>query len=216
MYDMLGMNIINRGGYNFKRPEDYNSDKFFKEWDEFLDIRRNIYFTKNKRLINTRRRFQSNYSNIAWGQGELMATPLHLAKMSGAIANKDSLQPSRFLFKAWNKPSQKEPALALSKYAGASELMSGYMKEQSAKVSGASGLQVFGKTGSPERDKLIKQNGKTIRKRVTDAWYTFYVPSPRLGAPIAFAIRIEEIGNSEFAKQLAIDMLKQLKAAGYF
>ncbi|HMR85134.1 MAG TPA: hypothetical protein PKE30_18445, partial [Niabella sp.] len=103
-----------------------------------------------------------------------------------------------------------------SGYAGASGIMAGYMKEQSAKVSVATGLEVHGKTGSPERDKLIKQNGKTVRKRVTDAWYTFYVQSPKIGAPVAFAIRIEEIGNSESAKQLAIEMLKELKASGYF
>ena len=216
MYDKLGMNIINRGGFNFKRPADYNSEKYFKEWAAFVEKGKNIYNTKNKNYINTRKRFNSNYSNIAWGQGELMATPLHLAKMSGAIANKDSLQPSRFLYKAWNQPLRKEPAVAISGHAGASGIMAGYMKEQSAKVSVATGLEVFGKTGSPERDKLIKQNGKTVRKRVTDAWYTFYVQSPKIGAPVAFAIRIEEIGNSESAKQLAIEMLKELKASGYF
>ncbi|WP_346239162.1 FtsW/RodA/SpoVE family cell cycle protein [Niabella insulamsoli] len=216
LYDLLGMNIINRGGFNFKRPEDYNSEKYFKEWNSFLDDGRQVYFTKNRRLVNTRKRFQSHYSNIAWGQGELMATPLHLAKMSGAIANKDSLMPSRFLFRSWNEPEHLDPALPIAKHAGASNIMAGFMKEQSAKAAAATGLAVYGKTGSPERDKIIIQNGKTIRKRVTDAWYTFYVPSPKLGAPIAFTIRIEEIGNSEFAKQLAIDMLKRLKASGYF
>lgn len=216
MYDMLGMNIINRGGFNFKKPLDYDRAANFKAWDEFLDKGRSIYNTKSQRLMNTRKRFQSNYSNIAWGQGELMATPLHLAKMSGGIANKDSLQPSRFLYKAWNKPLQQEPAVALAKNAGTAGIVSGFMKEQSAKVAAATGLEVYGKTGSPERDKLIKVKDQTIRKRITDAWYTFYVQSPKLGAPIAFAIRIEEIGNSEHAKQLAIEILKQLKASGYF
>lgn len=216
MYDLLGMNLINSGGFNFKRPVDYNSEQYFAKWKKFVENGKGIYFTKNRNIINTRKRFQSNYSNIAWGQGELMATPLHLAKMSGAIANKDSLQPSRFLYKSWDQPAQKEPAVAISKYAGASGVISGFMKEQSAKVAAATGLQVFGKTGSPERDKIIIKNSKAVPKRVTDAWYTFYVPSAKLGAPIAFAIRIEEIGNSESAKQLAIEMLKQLKAAGYF
>ncbi len=216
LYDILGMNLINRGGFNFKRPLDYDSEAYFKDWSEFVSVGKGIYNTKNKRLMNTRRRFQSNYSNIAWGQGELNATPLHLAKMSGAIANRDSLQPSRFLYKAWNMPLVKEPAVAIAKHAGVSAVIAGYMKEQSAKVSAATGLQVFGKTGSPERDKLVRLGDKTIRKRVTDAWYTFYVPSPKLGAPVAFAIRIEEIGNSESARQLAIELLNQLKAAGYF
>ncbi|MCH5686440.1 hypothetical protein LWM68_20565 [Niabella sp. W65] len=160
------MNIINRGGFNFKKPVDYNKEADFKAWNEFLDKGRGIYYTKNPRLINTRKRFQSNYSNIAWGQGELMATPLHLAKMSGGIANKDSLQPSRFLYKAWNKALQQEPALALAKHAGTSGIVAAFLKEQSAKVSAATGLEVHGKTGSPERDKLIRQKIKPSVKEL--------------------------------------------------
>ncbi len=216
LYDQLGMNLVHRGGFNFKKPADYDREKYFKEWIKYTEAGKGIYFTKNKNWMNTRKRFHSNYSNIAWGQGELMATPFHLAKMSGAIANKDSLQPSRFLYKAWNQPVPKEPATSISKYEGASSIISAFMKEQSAKVAAATALQVYGKTGSPERDKLITQNGRIIRKRITDAWYTFYVHSPKWTAPIAFAIRIEGIGNSEFAKKLAIDMLNELKAASYF
>lgn len=216
MYDKLGMNIYHRGGYFFNRPVEYDKEKYFKEWTKFLSIGKNIYFTKNKNWTNTRKRFQSNYSNIAWGQGELMATPLHLARMSAAIANDDSLQASRFLYKTWKSNIVKEDAVSISKFKGASGIMAPFMREQSATVATATGLDVHGKTGSPERDKLIMHNGKLVKKRVTDAWYTFYVPSPKLGAPIAFAIRIEEIGNSDFAKQLAVDMLKQLKASGYF
>lgn len=216
MYDLLGMNIINRGGFNFERPVNYESDLYFKAWDKFLSVGKNIYFTKNKRLMNTRKRFQSNYSNIAWGQGELMSTPLHLAKITSAIANDDTLVPPRFLFKTWKNPVPKQSGIAISKYKGASSVLSTFMKEQSSGVAAATGLDVRGKTGSPERDKLIKENNKTMRKRVTDAWYTFFVPSVKLGAPIAFAIRIEEIGNSEAAKQLAMDLLNQLKASGYF
>lgn len=216
MYDILGLNIMNRGGFTFSRPVNYDSEKYFKEWNAFTSIGKNIYYTKNKNLLNTRKRFHSNYSNLAWGQGELMATPLHLAKMVGAIANDDSLQPSRFLYKLWDQPVQKEPAISISKYKGASDIISAFMKEQSIAVSAATGLDVRGKTGSPERDKLFNNGGNILRKRVTDAWYTFYIPHSKFNAPIAFAIRIEDIGNSEYAKQLAIDILKKLKVAGYF
>ena len=95
-------------------------------------------------------------------------------------------------------------------------LISDFMREQSARVAAASGLDVHGKTGSPERDKVIMTGNKMSLKRVTDSWYTFFVASPKLGAPVAFTIRIEEIGNSEYAKTLAIAILKQLKNTGYF
>jgi len=216
MYDRLGMNINHRGGFSFSRPEDYDSEKYFKEWSQFLSVGKNIYFTKNKNWENTRKRFQSNYSNIAWGQGELMATPLHLAKMMAAIANRDSLQPSRFLLSTWNKKLAKDPAVSIANVKGTSATLAPFLLEQSAAVAKASGLEVHGKTGSPERDKIITKKGKTIRKRVTDAWYAFYVPESKWGVPVAFTIRIEEIGNSDHAKQLAIDLLKQLKASGYF
>ncbi|WP_300599578.1 FtsW/RodA/SpoVE family cell cycle protein [Niabella sp.] len=214
VYDALGMNILNRGGFHFQRPEDYDSETYFKEWGAFVARGKNIF--NSQRLMNTRRRLMSPYSDIAWGQGELSATPLHLAKMSGALADSGILQPSRFLFKSWNNKlvTQKETPVASQPRIAA--LISDFMREQSSKVSAASGLEVHGKTGSPERDKLVKKGEKTELKRVTDSWYTFFVASPKLRAPIAFTIRIEEIGNSEYAKTLAVDILKQLKGAGYF
>lgn len=214
MYDAIGMNILNRGGFHFQRPDDYQKELYFKQWDKFLSKGKNIY--NNQRLKGTRKRFESRYSDIAWGQGELSATPLHLAKMSGAIANNGNLAASRFFVKSWNRKDSIVPASKIGNTAGMNELLSSFMKEQSASVSAATGFTVYGKTGSPERDKIIQKGNAAIRKRVTDAWYTFYVQSPKVGAPIAFAIRIEEIGNSDFAKQLAKDILLQLKAAGYF
>ncbi|WP_083927683.1 FtsW/RodA/SpoVE family cell cycle protein [Niabella aurantiaca] len=214
LYDALGMNILNRGGFHFQRPEDYDSEKYFKEWDRFVARRKGIF--NNQRLMNTRRRLQSPYSDLAWGQGELSATPLHLAKMSGALADSGMLQPSRFLFRSWNNKAVLQKETPITNQPQIASLISDFMREQSAKVAAASGLEVHGKTGSPERDKLIKKGEKRIRKRVTDSWYTFFVVSPKLKAPVAFAIRIEEIGNSEYAKTLAVAILKQLKSAGYF
>ncbi|GAB3013443.1 hypothetical protein GCM10027051_15810 [Niabella terrae] len=216
MYDLLGMNIANRGGFNFSRPEDYDSQRYIREWQEFTARGKSIYQTRNKKLINTRRRFQSHYSDLAWGQGELMATPLHLAKMSAAIAAGDSLRSSRFLLKSWNQPEFLEPAQVIAQHPGSAALMKSFMKEQSAGVSTLTGLEVYGKTGSPERDKLVHKGRRTSLKRVTDAWYTFFVYSPRYKAPLAFTIRIEEIGNSDAAKKLAVDLLGQLKSTGYF
>ncbi len=214
LYDATGMNLMNRGGFYFQRPEDYESAKYFKEWAKYTDKGKAVF--NSKKLMGTRRRFYSNLSNIAWGQGELMATPLQMAKMSGAIANKDTLQPSRFLLKSWLQQPNLERGIQVGKHRGMGSLLASYMKEQSAKVSASTGLNLYGKTGSPERDKQIKQGNKIVLKRVTDAWFTFFLESPKIGAPVAFTIRIEEIGNSEFAKQMAVDILKELKSAGYF
>ncbi|MFT3904617.1 MAG: FtsW/RodA/SpoVE family cell cycle protein [Niabella sp.] len=214
LYDALGINIRNKGGYHFQKPADYDSLYYFKQWDEFLSKGKNIY--NSKRLQGSRKRFASNYSNIAWGQGELMATPLQLARMSGTIANEGVFRPSRFLIRNASGDLPKPASVSLAKHNGMSRLLAGFMQEQSVSVSAATGLQVHGKTGSPERDKIIKKGESSVRKRVTDAWYTFYVPSPKNVAPLAFAIRIEEIGNSEYAKELAKDILKQMKSIGYF
>ncbi|HEX7754636.1 MAG TPA: FtsW/RodA/SpoVE family cell cycle protein, partial [Niabella sp.] len=215
LYDILGINILNRGGFHFQRPEHYDSERYFKEWGQFLSKGKSIF--NNQRLMNTRRRFQSPYSDIAWGQGELMVTPLQMAKMSGLLSDSGLLQPSRFLYKSWSSKMMipQEPVTAARQPEIAS-LISDFMREQSARVAAASGLDVHGKTGSPERDKVIMTGNKMSLKRVTDSWYTFFVASPKLGAPVAFTIRIEEIGNSEYAKTLAIAILKQLKNTGYF
>ncbi|HRO84162.1 MAG TPA: FtsW/RodA/SpoVE family cell cycle protein [Niabella sp.] len=214
LYDALGMNILNRGGFHFQKPENYSNDLYFKEWNKFVSKGKDIY--KSKKLMGTRKRLTSRFSDLAWGQGELSASPLHLAKMTGAIANNGNLAASRFFIKSWNRKDSIEPANKISKAEGTGNLLSSFMKEQSASVSAATGLTVYGKTGSPERDKLIKKGNAVVRKRVTDAWYTFFVHSPKIGAPVAFTIRIEEVGNSDHAKKLAVEMLKQLKAAGYF
>lgn len=215
MYDVLGMNLINRGGFHFHRPENYNSSLYLTKWNQFLSKGKDIF--TNKKLIGSRKRFASRYSDIAWGQGELGATPLHLAKMAGILANKGILNDSRFLFKTWDTAADlKTASLKIAKTEGMNTLLASYMKEQSASVAAATQLQVYGKTGSPERDKLIRKGNTIIRKRVTDAWYTFFVHSPKLDAPLAFTIRIEEIGNSDHAKKLAILLLNDLKKTGYF
>ncbi|MBO9620248.1 MAG: FtsW/RodA/SpoVE family cell cycle protein [Niabella sp.] len=215
LYDALGINILNRGGFHFQRPDDYNSEKYFKEWDQFVAKGKNIF--NNQRLMNKRQRLQSHYSDIAWGQGELMVTPLQMAKMSGTLSDSGILNPSRFLFKSWSNQLVPPNPVPLTKQPQIAPLISDFMREQSVKVAAESGLEVHGKTGSPERDKIVKTGtNRTELKRVTDSWYTFFVRSPKLGAPIAFTIRIEEIGNSEYAKTLAVAILKQLKNAGYF
>lgn len=214
LYDATGMNLKSRGGFYFQRPEDYESAKYFKEWAKYTDKGKGIF--KNKKLMGSRRRFYSNLSNIAWGQGELMSTPLQMAKMTGAIANRDTLQPSRFLLKSWLPQPLPEMGIQVGKHRGMGSLLASYMKEQSANVSISTGLNLYGKTGSPERDKQIKQGDKIVLKRVTDAWFTFFLESSKAGAPVAFTIRIEEIGNSEFAKQMAVEILNELKAVGYF
>jgi cell division protein FtsI/penicillin-binding protein 2 len=214
LYDALGMNLMNRGGFYFQRSKNYESEKYFEEWTKYTEKGKSVF--NSKRLMGSKKRFQSNLSNIAWGQGELMVTPLHLAQMTATIANKDTLQSSKFLIKSWMElPAADEP-VNIGKHRGQGSLLASYMKEQSAKISEATGMTVYGKTGSPERDKMIKKGNQTMQKRVTDAWFTFFVQSPKYNAPIAFTIRIEEIGNSSFATQLAIDMLKELKSAGYF
>ena len=213
MYDAVGMNILNRGGYYFQKPENYNSDKFYQIWDRFLSVGKGIYNYKS--LQGLRKRFFSRYSDIAWGQGELKSTPLQLTRVTASIANGGIFNPSKFLVQSWTDSSLKKEPTQLIKNKNAAVAIGGFMKEQSAKISAATGITVYGKTGSPERDKLIKQGDKTIRKRVTDAWYTFYISSGRYQESLAFTIRIEEIGNSEHAINLAKELIKQLKVAGF-
>ncbi|TXH54862.1 MAG: cell cycle protein [Bacteroidia bacterium] len=212
MYDQVGMNILNRGGYYFQKSENYNSEKFFQVWDKYVSVGKDIY--NNKTLKGTRRRFFSRYSDIAWGQGELKSTPLQLARVTASIANNGIYNPSKFLVQTWTEASLKKESIQLIKDKNAANVLGSFMKDQSAKISAATGVTVYGKTGSPERDKWIKKGDKTIKKRVTDAWYTFYVHSSRYNEPLAFTIRIEEIGNSEHALNLAKELIQQLKSAG--
>ena len=143
---------------------------------------------------------------MAWGQGELIATPASVARIAAGIANNGMMVPNRFVMSVNGSPSAINKGVPLANDSAYARLMTQYMKEQSASKVSKLGIAVAGKTGTPER--ILKN------ERINDGWYVFFAPKPTGPGHIVTCIRIENCKGSSVAVKLAgkhvIPVLQQL------
>ena len=194
LYLATGMNVDYIGGYSFTdthtNPE---RAQILKHWrDSSFVVRRQLY--QSNRYP---RRYRSEFSGLAWGQGQLTSTPASLARMAGAIANEGVLQPSRYVLDKGGKAQAVAKGRAIARNPDYARQLQAFMIEQSnpggrSKISVA---QVAGKTGTPERIvQGVQQN---------DGWYVFFAPTPDGRSKTVVSIRIELGESSADAVALA-------------
>ncbi len=204
IYAKTGMFLRGVGGYYYHRDSSNTTQQ-----NDWLKLWRNTEFKSlnsyNKNDIRKTR--GRGISGMAWGQGELVATPASVARLAAGIANGGSLVPHRYVLKISDSllPVQKGFALAASpEYAG---ILTGYMKLQSANKREL-GITVAGKTGTPER--IFKG------QRINDGWYVFFAPKAKGPGHIVVCIRIEKTRGSSDAVQLAGSLvIPKLLEKGY-
>lgn len=207
LYLATGMNIDYVGGYLFNdthTPTD--RARILQHWrDSSFVVRRNLY-----RTLTYPKRYRSEFSGLAWGQGQLAATPVALARMAGAIANRGRMQPSRYVLSRAGQPVPVTAGVALMRQAAYADQLREFMIEQSnpdgrAKISVS---RVAGKTGTPER---MVQGEKH-----NDGWYVFFAPTPNGRSHTVACIRIELGESSADAVRLANTIVApMLKERGY-
>lgn len=93
-----------------------------------------------------KRGLRSEFSYLAWGQGQMQATPLAMARMMGAVACNGTMKESVYLISdTLRSPSEQlwDPSNAA--------IMQGYLKKESYSLSQGTGTTVYGKTGTPEQ-----------------------------------------------------------------
>jgi cell division protein FtsI/penicillin-binding protein 2 len=132
---------------------------------------------------------------MAWGQGELIATPISIARVSAGIANNGILMPNRFVLKISDSAIGAGKGIAITKDPKYAQLMTRFMQEQSASKVDKLGLKVAGKTGTPER--IVRQ------QRINDGWYTFFAPKANGAGHIVVCVRIEDAKGSSVAVRMA-------------
>jgi cell division protein FtsI/penicillin-binding protein 2 len=132
---------------------------------------------------------------MAWGQGELIATPASIARIASGIANNGTMMPNRYVMSVGGLPAPVNKGVAIAKDSEYAKLMTKYMKEQSASKVSKLGISVAGKTGTPER--ILKN------ERINDGWYVFFVPKLNGAGHIVTCVRIENCKGSSFAVKLA-------------
>ncbi|RYC69856.1 FtsW/RodA/SpoVE family cell cycle protein [Spirosoma sordidisoli] len=198
LYLATGMNVDLMGGYSFADTHtEAEQQQIRQHWrDSSFVVRRNLY-----QSTRYPRRYRSEFSGLAWGQGKLTSTPASLARMAAAIANSGRMQPSRYVLKRAGKSQPLLPAKPLARQADYAQQLTSFMIEQSnpggrAKISVA---RVAGKTGTPER---IVQG-----EQQNDGWYVFFAPTPNGRSHTVTAIRIELGESSADAVQLANEVV---------
>jgi cell division protein FtsI/penicillin-binding protein 2 len=192
IYMKAGLFLRGVGGYFYDGDLANNGQqqKWMDTWrkTEFASIRS---YNKN----NIRRTRGRGISGMAWGQGELIATPAAMARVASGIANGGVMMHSRYVMKVSDSTLPLEQGVPLLKDAAAAGLMTKYMKEQSAGKKERLGIFVAGKTGTPER--ILKD------ERINDGWYVFFAPKGKGPGHTVVCIRIEKTKGSSVAVRLA-------------
>ncbi|RZM23156.1 MAG: cell cycle protein, partial [Pedobacter sp.] len=205
LYLKTGMFLRGVGGYYFER--DTANLKQENKWRELW--RRTEFNTKPRydpaRIRRTRAK---GISGMAWGQGELIATPAGIARLASGVANDGILVPNRYVLKINDSTTSVKPGIKLTNDPQYAALLKDYMIKQSINKSYALKLKVAGKTGTPER--IWKG------ERINDGWYVFFTPNKSGKGNVVVCIRIESTKGSSKAVLLAGQhVVPALKALGY-
>lgn len=152
------------------------------------------------------------YTGIAWGQSQLEASPLNMARVAGLIANEGKLMPTRFLL---NHGLQNSLELIDSKSAA---LLVSAMGEEASKWTSRNILPkqldgfIGGKTGTPMRN--IRGN-----HIMNDGWYICFIKNAEDGRILSIAVRLERLPHgmvsTEAVKFMAATVLPALRECKY-
>lgn len=146
----------------------------------------------------------------AWGQGDLAATPLTMARVASIVANDGIMRPTRFLMNDKIKDGiqivTKAEAEALGK-----AMVYEAENHTTCKIKSTNNT-IGGKTGTANRH--IKNRRNQDIQRSNDSWYICYIkPSTKEKRPLAVAVRIERgqssINAKELVKSIVLDELKK-------
>ncbi|GAB2539261.1 hypothetical protein GCM10027085_32470 [Spirosoma aerophilum] len=208
LYLATGMNVDYVGGYSFTDTRTAPERELIRRhWrDSSFVIRRSLYT-----ILQYPKRYRSEFSGLAWGQGQLTSTPAALARMAGAIANQGVLQPSRYVLNIGGKSQPIPDGKRIARQADYARQLESFMIDQSNPSEGRSKIsiaRVAGKTGTPER--MVQG------VRENDGWYVFFTPTPDGRSHTVVCVRIELGESSAEAVQLANTLVAPiLKQRGY-
>ena len=205
IYIQTGMFLHGIGGYYYEQnPVSAQQEEKWRDFwrkKEFISLKS---YDKND-IRKTRGR---GVSGMAWGQGELIATPASIARLAASISNHGILVPHRFVLKISDSLIQTEKGVSIANDSQYAATIKSYMLEQSANKVKDLHLVVAGKTGTPER--IWKG------ERINDGWYVFFVPKAKGQGHIVVCTRIEKAkGSSEAVKLAGKHIIPKLVQAGY-
>ena len=192
LYMQSGMFLHGVGGYYFENDTGNTSQQ-----EKWRTLWRETEFQSLKRYNpdDIHRTRALGISGMAWGQGELVATPASIARIASGIANNGIMIPSRYVLNINGNAMNSKQGIAIAGDSLYAQYLSTYMREQSAPKKSQFGILVAGKTGTPER--IVK--GESIN----DGWYVFFAPEPNGAGHVVVCIRMEGTKGSSDAVALA-------------
>ena len=227
VYGNAGISVYGKSPYtfNYSEPDEAWYSMVLKDTGRFVskyrayDKRRNDASNGKSRWVKMNDgRFPSQWS-WAWGQRDIQATPLAMARIASIAANEGMMAKTRFLL---NEPVEQVEIID----AGRAKVLNGYMKYTSKNHDGITRTDIGGKTGTPERG-MINAAGETIKPN--DGWYICFIENARVtrldkgkkvseNSDIAVAVRLERTfdGTSGMATNLLKGVVMEaLEERGY-
>lgn len=205
LYMKTGMFLHGVGGYFYGKRQSNAAQE--EKWRELW--RKTEFNTKPRYDPNNIRRTRAKgISGMAWGQGELIATPADVARLVSGVANNGVLMANRYILKVSDSATSVQKSAQLANDPQYAQLIRSYMIEQSAPKVPILGIAVAGKTGTPER----VWKGEEIN----DGWYVFFAPEANGKKNIVTCIRIEKTrGSSNAVHAAGKDIVPLLLKKGY-
>jgi cell division protein FtsI/penicillin-binding protein 2 len=128
------------------------------------------------------RRVQETLPQVGYGQGDVVTTPLRMARAAAAIASHGVLRETR-----WERTGSASPAAEQFLDADAARLLAGYMRDVVLSGTGRAlrnnSWPIAGKTGTAE-----------LSSKPSHSWFVGFAPFGPATRRIAFAVLVENAG----------------------
>ena len=146
---------------------------------------------------NTVAQLKDALPQASYGQGQVVASPLQMARVAGSVGNHGQVLPARILL-GDTVPAAK-PCLTKDQAARLSEYLRRVVTEGTGREANRSSVAVAGKTGTAE-----------LQDQPAHAWFVGFAPYGSGAKKIAFAILIE---NGRYGGRTAAPAAAEIAAA---
>ena len=243
IYQAVGANVLGNLTYVFDFPQSQDTvftqmlnetgQNGYDKYKKYIENRRKPVYDNNSKFIG----YKNNYEKMkwhecamAWGQGDLRASPLNMARAISIVANDGQFIPNRYIISntTETKISKYIPLFFLDD--SSDSTLKSYLHAESFSRSNTSGTCfIGGKTGTPTRLGKIYCNGNIVmcpRKDnsgktyftedwdMNDGWYVCMVNSTEHGN-LSIALRLEKVRGSGTATFWMKHIINALCEYGY-
>lgn len=191
----------------FENEVNYVSANGRRIYQDYQEEKKSGHYHKLSRYHNS-----ADYWGISYGQGQLYATPLNIARVGTIVANDGRFISTRFTMDA--------PYVKGEKLVDAGMPLLQQDMAQEADKHRFNGFAIpsgsMSKTGTPERSRFkYDDNGVLVEEKPNDGWYLCVIPSLEGNSYYSIVVRMERLGQSgssmavKFTSDVVVPVLRQ-------